>query len=476
MKKHEGVSRDYFKFFFFFFLTVTIISFYFPASGDDLGWATSDGAALLENGFRNYNGRYMGNLSALCFSRIPALLPFIKSLTLTSVLVLIQKLTFNRSKTFLYLSAFLLVVPTALFKQAFVWTAGFANYYFSVFIGMFNIYLLLFKSDTTGKKNFVRIVLLFALGITGQLFMEHFTVAMLAFSVALNAYDYIKDRRLKPERIVYIIACVIGMVIMLTNDAYAKIFRGERAYQSLTGYGNSAFDFIKKLFGDVALDLLNACFPAMLVIFVLSLLLCRRRKLMRFILSLAAVSVVIFCSAVLAVETYSLFAMLAGIVTVYLALLFLITVKDIKSKRSKIRISFYCVMITVLTVPLLFVNPTGARCYSGVYVLLLMIVKELLDEYEVPLRVHRVKPVKALLTVMLAFDLVCYSTVFTANSNKVSFIRSEVVRGNSNIELEHTPLGFFVHALDCEGENEKFKRRFCEYYHLPENIEINYKD
>ena len=67
------------KLYIIFFFSITAIAALFPPSADDLGWATSQGAALLERGFSNYNGRYLGNLLAVSLTRIGLLLTPIKA-------------------------------------------------------------------------------------------------------------------------------------------------------------------------------------------------------------------------------------------------------------------------------------------------------------------------------------------------------------------------------------------------------------
>ena len=82
-------------FFVLFFLSIALIAVFFSPSADDLGWATSQGQVLFENGFRNYNGRYLGNLCAVAFTRIPALLPPVKAFSLTAILFFVSKLSAN---------------------------------------------------------------------------------------------------------------------------------------------------------------------------------------------------------------------------------------------------------------------------------------------------------------------------------------------------------------------------------------------
>lgn len=493
MKERFGCNQNRFQFEFLclYFLAVTVIAFYFPPSGDDLGWATSDGMELLQSGFKDYNGRYLGNLSALFFTRISEILPLVKGFTLTLILCFIQKFTCNKSKDFLYLSAVLLVIPTALFKQAFVWTAGFSNYCFSALIIMLNLYLLIFKQSLTGHKKTLRIILVFVLGVAGQLFMETYTVFLLIFSVALNVDHFIKHRKLEATNVVYMTACVIGAVIMFTNGVYAKVCNGDNTYQSMSLFDesllNTFLDILEKLLGKVSLQFCNACFPAIITImffaaaiFKQNSLNTKRFKQIKMLFIIFMSSVLIFIFVILLTKKYDKLQMLAGFVLLYMVLFCSIIAKTFKNQKSKRLIVVYFVLIVLQAAPLAVVSPVGPRCFNGIYIISVMIVKEFWEEYKTVRRDYNsffgTKMIKSALAVLLVIDLFCYSQVFIGNNNKIELIRSETANGNITVELEHTPFRFMVHSLDTENTNAKFKQRFCEYYHLPDSIEITYKE
>ena len=61
------------------FIVFAVLFSLFPLTGDDLGWATSDGMNLFKKGFDGYNGRYLGNLFALIFTRFDLLRVIVKS-------------------------------------------------------------------------------------------------------------------------------------------------------------------------------------------------------------------------------------------------------------------------------------------------------------------------------------------------------------------------------------------------------------
>ena len=116
------------KFYIIYFVAVSLLAFLFPLSGDDLTWVTSDGMNLLKNSFENYNGRYLGNISAIVLTRLDFLRPFVKGFTLTAILYFIQKFSGNSSRDFVNFSGMLLLFPSMMLIQGVVWTAGFANY------------------------------------------------------------------------------------------------------------------------------------------------------------------------------------------------------------------------------------------------------------------------------------------------------------------------------------------------------------
>ena len=468
------------KFYILFFVAVSVFAFLFPLSADDLGWATSDGMKLLESGFANYNGRYLGNIFAIVLSKFTIVRVFAKSLTLTGILLLIQKMTGNEKKDFLYLSAFLLVIPTSLFSQGFVWTAGFSNYCLSAVVIMLSIYLVFYKKD----KRFYHVILLFVLGVSGQLFMETYTIFNILMALFFVVYFCVKNKKADLSSIVYLLSTVIGAVIMFTNGIYGKVAAGEDTYQSLTAENESLFQSIlslfKNLFSVVLSNAVIACFPA--VIFIVCFCFAKMKKSSnknkKISLSVYGGFIFALLSAVAGGIVYLLtkdvekLKLFLGILFFFVLLSCAVMIFNFVEKEKQKKIAIYFLMILVLTLPLTVVFPVGARCYVGAYILLIMIMRELYDFDEN----HRFsKFIKIACAVLLVFNLVGYSVVFASTYKKVEYIRSETEKGNRVVKIEHTKLRFLVYGLDVEDKAEKFERRFCEYYDLPLDTEIEYK-
>lgn len=468
------------KFYILFFVAVSVFAFLFPLSADDLGWATTDGMKLLQNRFADYNGRYLGNISAIALSKFTVLRVFVKSLTLTGILYLIQKMTGNEKKDFLYLSAFLLVIPTSLFTQGFVWTAGFSNYCLSAVVMMLNLYIVFYKTD----KKFYHIILLFLLGVSGQLFMETYTIFNIIAAVFSVVYFISKNKKADISSVVYFLSTVIGAVIMFTNGIYGKVAAGEDTYQSFTAENESLFQSVfslfKNLFSVVLSNALIACFPAM--IFIVCFCISKMKKstdknkkitvTVYSCFALAAVSAVLAGVIYLLTKDVEKLKLFAGLLFFFILLSCAVMIISFVDKEKQKKIAVYFIMILILTLPLTVVFPVGARCYVGAYILLIMILKELYDFEEN----HKFsKFIKIASAILLVFNLVGYSIVFASTCRKVDYIRSEAEKGNKVVKVEHTKLRFLVYGLDVEDKAEKFERRFCEYYDLPLDTEIEYK-
>ena len=293
------------------FLISAVLFSLFPLSGDDLGWATSDGMNLLKNGFEGYNGRYLGNLCAIFFTRFDFLRVIVKAASFVFILYMLQRFS-GKDTQFLYLSAAILLVPYSPFIQSIVWSAGFFNYTFSLCFILPCIYILLNK-----HQNFY-IPVIIVLGFLGQLFMETYTLLTIAISaVVLIVRFKNKSNILIP--LFYFVSCTAGGAVMFSNSAYSQILAGENKYQKKSG----ALQAVENLFTLVPRYVLYACIPAVLII-VFLLIYNKKHK--------------------------------------FLSL-------------DKAKLKKYILLILGLSLPFCVVGPIGTRCFIAVNLLLLIIIQ-----------------------------------------------------------------------------------------------------
>ncbi|MDR3313145.1 MAG: DUF6056 family protein [Oscillospiraceae bacterium] len=416
----RGTVTAFRAFYFVFFAFTVLLAFFFVPSPDDWGWATGDGLALLQRGFADYNGRYLGNLFAFALLRATWLLPPAKALVLTGILALLQKISGNQDVRFLRLCAIALLLPCPLFIQNIVWTSAFTNYEIPVALLLCCAYLVFFpKTQTSRWKSFLRCAILLLLGFAGQLFMEHYTLFALGLAGFAVLFHRRKTGRFLLAPSLWLCAAAAGAVLMFSNGAYLQILRGEQRYQRLEWNPLATL-------GSIAGGFLAACLPALLL---LAFLLLRLRKRNR--RAFAAIP---------------------------------------KSKTAW----FYLAALLTLTAPLAVVFPVGSRCFSMAAVLLLLAAQKLFAAAAPAPSATGNRGLAIALAFVMALDLAGYATVFAAYRHKIDRVRTQVAQGNTVITLRHTPLRFLVYALDAEPKSRSIQSAFNQYYGLPEDVKIEY--
>ena len=469
------------------FACVTLVAFLFPATADDFAWATSSGMKVFKSGFANYNGRYLGNIFALSLTRIPLLLPFIKALTLTLVLFITNKLSGNKSPVLSIFTAVLLLIPSPLFVQGFVWTAGFSNYYISALIIASAFYVLIFVKPQKTITKILRILFLIVTGVAGQLYMETYTLFALIVSACTLVVLSKKSRRIDVAALLHFAACVAGTVIMFSNGVYAKILHKEDTYQAIQTSSNSLFGTaitaIKNLFGEVSYYFVMTCIPTIIAVVILIIVLYRQNrpesKRSRTAIKLSFLSCVLpliaYAITIAIVKDTKKTWYLVGVSLILFVVAIALTVIKC-AKQCAGKLALYFALLLLICAPLSLVFPIGPRCYVAAYFITLLIIHELMAQIKFEEKPAFIKAASALLCILLVFDLVGYTIVYTGQLRKVESAREQVARGETTIIFEKTPCYFFAYAIDTEDASRSFTRRFCEYYGLPKDIDIVYTD
>ncbi len=471
----------------FFLLVLGVSSLFYPSPIDDLGWATDLGEDMLKKNFEGYNGRYLGNFFAIVLMKNTYLIPFIKSLSVTGILFFTQKFTQNESRGFLYFTAFMLVIPSPLFIKGFVWNSAFINYYLSAFIMMANFYLLFFKINLSKTQSFFKIIFLLIFGIAAQLFVEIFSIFSLLISIFAIIFFTVKHKKFDVSSVVFFIACAIGLAIMFSNSAYADIVKGNDSYRDVAIASNSVFStvlsWVNKLLGEVSYYFLTSCFPIIIAVIALCIFIQRRKKLLshRNILALKKISAVcalvcVIASVIILLGDYEKqnIKIVIGFLLIPFIMFCVFIFTKLSDKEKVKRIFLFLGMITVQVTPFILISPIGHRCFVGVFILMILIAKELFTEIDAYKKLFKKLFIIAFALTML-LNFICYSVLCFSYKNKLETIRQEVGNGNYNITLEHTTFGFMMYGADSEVVWDIWTERFCRYYSLPQNITIEYK-
>ena len=127
------------------FFAFALLIYLFPYSGDDWAWGSQIGLDRLSVFFKQYNGRYAGNLLVMALTRSKLLNIVFTSASLV-IVCLLPKLYSGSKKLSAALLAFalFLLTPKSVWVQSVVWTAGFTNYIPPVILT--TVYLTLVKN------------------------------------------------------------------------------------------------------------------------------------------------------------------------------------------------------------------------------------------------------------------------------------------------------------------------------------------
>ena len=174
----RGMDKKNAVFTFLLFAVFAALVYLFPASGDDWAWGSKLGMERLQNGFADYNGRYLGNLLVMALTRSELLNMVLTSLCLVCVCLLPK--VFAGSKGFLpcvFGTALFLLMSRGMFVQSVVWTSGFSNYVPPILLTF--LYFLMVQdvfADRLPRYSWLDAAISAVLGFSAALFMENVTL------------------------------------------------------------------------------------------------------------------------------------------------------------------------------------------------------------------------------------------------------------------------------------------------------------
>ena len=471
------------------FVALTALACFFPMQGDDWAWGSHIGLERLSNSFRNYNGRYLGNLLILALSRSHFLNAVAFALILTLLIYLMQKAgTGLFRSTCLFIPLLFFLMPSTMFRQVFSWASGFVNYVPSmVFVLLFLVIIRRSMQPNAPALTVWRAAFILITGFAGQLFVEHVTLYMVAASLLMLLVCSLIKKKLHVESLLYAISCIAGAAFMFTNGAYLNAITSP-GYQeipsfSLTGWLRDAFH----VFLDQISDLLvwdNIVLNLFIALLCLVLLMkTKETKASRRILrDLFASGFVFFISYQVYLTTglqllgaYQKYISAIGVI-VYFVLLAATALFFINNSEIKWSIIFFCVSTLVITAPLFIVKPIGPRCFFAAYVFLVLIFCEFWQYGRqagmLSLTGRRLAvPVVCALAVVLLFYFRIYSTVWEVSQQRLAYIDSQYQQGETLIEIPQLPYKDYLWT--CDPINELWTYRYKAYYQFPDEISFN---
>lgn len=470
-----------------------VLSILFPQSGDDWYWGSR---SFTWAEISAVNGRYAGTVVAMLMSRFDWVKAVFTTAAFVALVYFLAKYVGKKNILYvLFATLLLLALPLDIFRQAVVWSSGFANYFPSVLIIVAYIYLIrnIFSEKLPEYKPYLCVVL-FVLGVLGGLFVENMTIGNIVIAVAVVIYTAIRFKKIKLAHIAFLIGSVVGAVIMFTNGAYFSIVNGSD--ETASGYRTLFFgaemlermkvtytNFIAYLgfFKNVWLNLSVCVF-----LIAISVRGFQQRNLWQRILLVlfSAYEIGFLCisfadhfgwisSTPFRLKIYALATALFVIVEI---VHMLFVVKNIEMKLN-ILFLFGCVAAYML--PLLVVDPIGPRNFFATYILQLLMAVILLDFV---LREYRIPDNKKIICILCIVAAVCliarficffivYGAIHAAYVERAASISEQLIGGNGEIVISQLPFADYVWVGNpYDGDTGYFTSLFKLMYDIPEDV------
>ena len=381
----RGVDKKDIVFAFLLFVVFAALVYLFPASGDDWAWGSKLGVERLQNGFADYNGRYLGNLLVLALTRSELLNMVLTGLCLVCVCILPK--VFAGSKGFLpfaFGTMLFLLMSRGMFVQSVVWTSGFSNYVPPILLTF--LYFLMVQDvfdDRLPKYSLLEAAVSAVLGFSAALFMENVTLYNIAASGAILAMAFLRFRKVCAVHLAHFAGCIAGAAWMFSNSAYGAITQGDDAYRSTAlneGLINTISNNMKVIVDQFFLEniLVWGMFTLLCVtcygLYVRGAAKGKKYPCFVFAHLIAGLLMSFKCTGMgqgifekLGLSLTIVVWLYALIVMIYCLSALAIAAISVKELGVKLRVLFLMLSIPVLLAPLVVVNPIGARCFFAPY-------------------------------------------------------------------------------------------------------------
>lgn len=472
---------------FIVFILLTVLCFYFPYTHDDWAWGTSVGIERLNSFFKDYNGRYIGNLFVLALTRSIFLKSITMSIVLTALCYNIYIFINKKNKNIFWLSLiFILLTPKLVFAQSIAWVSGFTNYVIpTLFILMyFNLFKYIFEDKLIVKKsNYLFAILL---GFANSLIMENITLFNICISCIFLIYAYWKHKKIDYAQVCFLVAALLGTYLMFSNGAYSMIASNEDNYRSVAQEGNLFISSIHLYFDEIySMFFTNNVLISIFISFMGIVTVFKYKnenikKKLYPVLNIIEFILIYYCFFIV-IKTLNPSWMILLRYTKYvegisvlfwcLALCVLVTIRwDTSSIMRKALVAEMSYVI--LLAPLFVVNPISSRNVFPLYVQLVVLG---LCLYEYNKDILHVKA-KHLIMISLAsylFLISIYGYVYYCDQRRIDEIAVDKITQDV-LKIEKLPYNDYLWTP--EPENDMWRERFKHFYDIPEDTEIKFID
>ncbi len=469
MKKNiKKIKKNWklYLFYAFIFVFLFILSYYFPYSNDDWSWGSQSGLDRLHSGYKDYNGRYLGNTLAIILTRSNILKSLFMSITYFGIGYLIKRIVNKNNNGIMIFSILMLfLINKCVFRETIVNTCGFINYTFNMFLVLiFIAYIKDVFKKVNFKEKWYNLILLFLLGLSSTLFMEHITTYLLVLCTALCVYSYIKYKKIPKSYLIYFAGVIIGSIIMFSNGAYMHVVKGDDFYRTVTTKQSMIVTMARNYFNKIQNNAFSLNLITNLVVSILMIILTCKfidnnkiSKWKKYFLELLNL-ISIFYSVFLIVGNYFDFDIVTGtshyfvgfmtaIYCLALLLIILLIFFDKKNYFDKVvgyKLLFYMGSVVTVLVPLLVLTPVGHRCSLPALIFYILFASELYNLLIKDKDGHISKILFTLLIIVLSSYLHIYHCVYLSNNERYEIIKKQVDDGMNPIYIRSTKYDNYI--------------------------------
>ena len=453
-------------FYAFIFVFLFILSYYFPYSNDDWVWGSKIGIERFENGFKDYNGRYLGNTLVLVLTRSNLLKSLFMTITYFGIGYLIKKIVNKNNNGIMIFSILMLfLINRCVFRETIVNTSGFINYSFNMFLVLiFIAYIKDVFKKVNFKEKWYNLILLFLLGLSSTLFMEHITTYLLVLCTALCVYSYIKYKKIPKSYLIYFAGVIIGSIIMFSNGAYMHVVNGDDFYRTVTTKQSMIVTMARNYFNKIQNNAFSLNLITNLVVSILMIILTCKfidnnkiSKWKKYFLELLNL-ISIFYSVFLIVGNYFDFDIVTGsshyfvgfmtaIYCLALLLIILLIFFDKKNYFDKVvgyKLLFYMGSVVTVLAPLLVLTPVGHRCSLPALIFYILFASELYNLLIKDKNGNMSKVLFVVLIIVLSSYLHIYHCVYLSNNERYEIVKKQVDDGMNPIYIRSTKYDKYI--------------------------------
>ncbi len=504
----EKTNKRFFIWYFvILFAVLTGLSYLFAYSGDDFTWGTYSGLYKMEHWFKDYNGRYVGNILEIVATRVRPLRAVMEGALLTAIPMLITALADRQKKLIALVSTLLMLICSReIFVQALVWAAGFFNYIPPLVAAL--LFAWFFKQvwyKKWNKHSVCATAIMLIVGFTFALCMENMTVFNVIVGIAAVIFVLVVRKEVWAVNLGWLIGSLSGMIVMFSNTGYADIYSGQDDYRTL-GFGGFLAKFINSLrnvfqYGMYQNLWLNIIMTVLLVWFVSRKIdsldgkkrtLCLGMSVYTVMWTLYAALYALQVTTVTNEVSFSVtdayywqvlgtytpyFNAVSGLLYLVCCFALLLWLGDGKAFRFRV-IALYGALGTIIT-PLFIVTPIGPRNFFAGYVVQLLVVCFLLSELVADRKLPSIASASLIGAILVAvlFWTSIYSYIFKAEEQRKAYIAEQVAEGKETIEIIIWPYEAYTwwpRTLEADPGYPGKRVNFRRWYGLGDKEKIEF--